>query len=233
VTNVRVVSYNVRALRDDADAVARVIRGCRPDLVCLQEAPRFLRWREKRQRLAEACGLTVAAGRQVAGLAVLAGSRARVLHTEYHLLTRVPRLHRRALAIAVVEIDGSRLVAASTHLDLESTPRRAHAGQVIALLDRVRRSFSAPVVLTGDINEEPGGPAWGLLARTFQDAYSVAPAGEGDTYSAGDPKERIDGVFADQTITVAGCGVPTDPALTRDYVAATDHRPVVAELVIR
>ncbi|MCW2887785.1 MAG: hypothetical protein QOE54_6935 [Streptosporangiaceae bacterium] len=233
MTGVRLVGYNVRALRDDGDAVARVIRGCRPDLVCLQEVPRFLGWRAERRRLAESCGLRVASGRRTAGLAVFAGPRAEVLHHEYHLLTRVPGLHRRALAIAVAEIDGARLVAASTHLDLADRPRRAHVGEVIALLDRVRRSFSAPVVLAGDINEEPSGPAWGMLARTFQDARAVAPAGESDTYSARHPVKRIDGIFADRGITVAGCGVPVDPALTADYVAATDHRPVLADLVLR
>jgi endonuclease/exonuclease/phosphatase family metal-dependent hydrolase len=233
VTGVRVVGYNVRALRDDGAAVARVIRGCRPDLLCLQEVPRFLGWRRKRQRLADACGLTVVSGRRAAGLAVLAGPRARVLHREYHLLTWVPGLHRRALAIAVVEIDGTRLIAASTHLDLADAPRRAHVGEVIELLDRVRRSFSAPVVLAGDINEEPAGPAWGLLAGGFQDAYAVAPAGAGDTYSARHPVRRIDGIFADRAVTVAGCGVPVDPQLAGDYAAATDHRPVLADLLIR
>jgi endonuclease/exonuclease/phosphatase family metal-dependent hydrolase len=232
VTGVRVVGYNVRSLRDDGDAVARVIRGCRADLVCLQEVPRFLGWRRRRRRLADRCALTVASGRRVAGLAVLAGPRARVLHREYHLLTRVPGLHRRGLAIAVVEIDGARLAAASIHLDLEDAARRAHAGEVIALLDRARRSFSAPVVLAGDINEEPEGQAWRILARRFQDGYAVAPAGEGGTYSARVPVRRIDGIFVDRAITVAGCGVPVDPALADHYAAATDHRLVLADLVL-
>src|SRR3954454_15258183 len=113
---VRVLSYNIRSLRDDPAALARVVRGCRPDLVCLQEMPRFLSWRTKRRRLARHCELAVAAGRRAAGLAVLAGPRVRVLHREYHLLTRVPMLHRRGVAIAVAEVEGARLIAASTHL---------------------------------------------------------------------------------------------------------------------
>lgn len=36
---IRVLSYNVRSLRDDTEALARVIRACEPDLVCVQEAP--------------------------------------------------------------------------------------------------------------------------------------------------------------------------------------------------
>jgi endonuclease/exonuclease/phosphatase family metal-dependent hydrolase len=35
---VRVLSYNVRSMRDDRAALARVIRACAPDIVCVQEA---------------------------------------------------------------------------------------------------------------------------------------------------------------------------------------------------
>jgi endonuclease/exonuclease/phosphatase family metal-dependent hydrolase len=133
----------------------------------------------------------------------------------------------------VVEVKGARLIAASTHLDLADLPRRAHVGQVLGLLEQARRRYRAPVVLTGDINEESGGQAWNLLAGNFQDAYAVAPAGMGHTYSALRPRRRIDGVFADPEVEVIGCGVPVDSAVTTDYARATDHRPVVAELSLR
>ncbi|MBC6462956.1 endonuclease/exonuclease/phosphatase family protein [Actinomadura sp. HBU206391] len=230
---VRVLSYNIRSLRDDTAALERVVRGCAPDLVCLQEVPRFLLWRTKRRRFARRCELTVAAGRRAAGLAVLAGPRATVLHREYHLLTRVTGLHRRGLAIAVAEVQGVRLIAASTHLDLADVPRRAHVGQLLGLLERARRTYRAPVVLTGDINEESGGQAWDLLAGSFQDAYAVAPAGMGHTFSARRPRRRIDGIFADPDVEVVGCGVPADTAVSADYTRATDHRPVFAELCLR
>jgi hypothetical protein len=42
---VRVLGYNIRSMRDDEDALARVIRACAPDVVLVQEAPRFFRWR--------------------------------------------------------------------------------------------------------------------------------------------------------------------------------------------
>jgi endonuclease/exonuclease/phosphatase family metal-dependent hydrolase len=233
VPTVRVLSYNIRSLRDDAAAIERVVRGCEPDLVCLQEVPRFLLWRTKRRRFARRCDLTVAAGRRAAGLAVLAGPRATVLHQEYHLLARVPGRHRRGLAIAVAEVKGVRLIAASTHLDLTDLPRRAHVGQVLGLLEQARRRYRAPVVLTGDINEESDGQAWGLLAGRFQDAYAVAPAGMGNTFSARLPRRRIDGIFADPEVEVVGCGVPADSGVATDYARATDHRPVVAELSLR
>lgn len=36
---IRVLSYNVRSMKDDTEALARVVLACAPDLVCVQEAP--------------------------------------------------------------------------------------------------------------------------------------------------------------------------------------------------
>ncbi|CNG79854.1 Uncharacterized protein conserved in bacteria [Mycobacterium tuberculosis] len=228
---VRVQSYNVRSLRDDPAAVARVVRAIAPDVLCLQEVPRFGLWRLERRRLADACGMRVAAGRRACGLAVLAAPRVRREAREFHLLTPDPGLHRRALALAVLEKDGTRLIAACTHLDLKDGPRRRHAGEILAHLDRARTRYGAPVVLAGDINEEPGGDSWARLTEHFRDAYEVAPTGGGPTFPARDPARRIDAVFADPAIRITACGVPADEAVARDYPAATDHRPVAADLL--
>ncbi|WP_433325565.1 endonuclease/exonuclease/phosphatase family protein [Spirillospora sp. CA-294931] len=230
MTELRVVSYNIRSLRDDPAAVARVVRSLGPDVLCLQEVPRFFGWRRQRRRLARACGLSIAAGRRACGLAVFTGPRVRRVRREFHLLSKAPGLHRRALAIAFLEVGGARLIAASTHLDLADEPRLAHTAEVVDLLDRARRRFGAPVVLTGDINEEPGGASWTRFAGGFQDAYQVAPSGLELTFSARDPRRRIDAVFADAEIEVIACGVPDDEALAADYLLATDHRPLRAEL---
>lgn len=227
---VRVQSYNVRSLRDDPAAVARVVRAVAPDVLCLQEVPRFGLWRWERRRLANACGMRVAAGRRACGLAVLTGPRVRREAREFHLLTPDRGLHRRALALAVLEKDGTRLIAASTHLDLEDGPRRRHVDEILTHLDRARRRYDAPVVLAGDINEEPGGASWTRLTERFRDTYEVAPTGEERTFSSRDPTRRIDAVFADPAIRVEASGVPADEAVARDYPAATDHRPVVADL---
>lgn len=50
---VRLLSYNIRSLRDDPAAVARVVRAIRPDVACLQEVPRLWAWRLRRRRLAD------------------------------------------------------------------------------------------------------------------------------------------------------------------------------------
>ena len=97
----RVLSYNIRSLRDDPLAVARVIRSCRPDVVCLQEAPRHLLWQTKRRWLARRCGLRLAVGRRPGGLEILTAPTLAVDHCSHRLLHRYPRLHQRALAIAL------------------------------------------------------------------------------------------------------------------------------------
>ena len=58
----RVLSYNVRGLRDDRQALAEVVRAADPDVVCVQEAPRFLRWRSTCAALARTSGLVVVGG---------------------------------------------------------------------------------------------------------------------------------------------------------------------------
>lgn len=232
MTTIRLLSYNVRSLRDDRAALARVVRTLRPDVLCVQEAPRFAGWRHRRHRLAGAMGLSVVAGERAAGLDLFTGPRTRVLHREHHLLSHVPGLHRRGLSLGVFEVEGARFVAASVHLDLVAGPRRRHAEEVLARLERVRADTGAPVIIAGDINEEPGGATWDLLAERFQDAHAVASCGQAMTFSTAAPRRRIDGVFAGPGIEVVACGVPEDPALLADYPKATDHRPVLAELRI-
>lgn len=228
MTAVRLLSYNIRSLRDDAAAVARVVRAAAPDVLCLQEVPRFRAWRLRRRRLANACGMRIAAGRRACGLAVLAAPHVRRVHREFHLLTPDRGLHRRALAIAVLETGGARVIAASTHLDLEDAPRLRHVHEIRAHLDRASARYGAPVVLAGDFNEEPGGRSWSLLTGRFRDAYATAPAGGEATFSARSPTRRIDAVFADPAIGVTACGVPPDE--TGDHPRATDHRPLLADL---
>ncbi|TDC46115.1 endonuclease/exonuclease/phosphatase [Actinomadura sp. KC345] len=233
MASVRLLSYNVRSLRDDPAAVARVVRGIAPDVVCMQEVPRFGAWRFRRRRLARACGLRIAAGRRACGLAVLAAPHVRREAREFHLLTPDPGLHRRALAIAVLETAGTRLIAASTHLDLKDGPRLRHVHEILTHLARARERYGAPVILAGDINEEPGGPSWTVLTGHFQDAYAVEPAGGEPTFSARNPARRIDAVFTEPSVRIKGCGVPiADTTLTADYPKATDHRPLTAELEV-
>ena len=220
-TQLRVLSYNVRSLRDDAQAVSTVIRACEPDVVCIQEAPRFLRWRSKCAALARESGLVVVTGgRPAAAMLVLVALRVRVLDAADILLSRKRGLHQRGIALATLELNNASFAVASVHLDLDAAERRRHVDEIIERTSKV----AAPLIVAGDINEEPHAPAWRALAERYTDAYAASASGGEFTYSAVDPVRRIDGIFVDPSIEVVSCGVPDVPGIER----ASDHRPLLA-----
>ncbi|MER6247556.1 endonuclease/exonuclease/phosphatase family protein [Streptomyces griseorubiginosus] len=227
---VKVLSYNVRSMRDDTDALARVISACEPDLVLIQEAPLFFRWRKKLARLASASGLVIlTGGGTAAGPAILCNLRVTVERTEDVLLPLTPGLHRRGFATAVVRIGGARLGVLSCHLSLQKDERYEQAG---ALLDRLAGMGVDHAIAGGDLNDRPSGPAFSRLAANLQDCWATSPTGGEHTWTHSQPPQRIDAVFATKGIEVLGCGVPTDlPGITAtDLRAATDHLPVLATL---
>ncbi|MEU0171021.1 endonuclease/exonuclease/phosphatase family protein [Streptomyces iakyrus] len=228
---IRVLSYNIRSMRDDTDALARVIRACEPDLVLIQEAPRFFRWRKKLARLALASDLViVTGGATTTGPAILSSLRATVERTEDILLPPTPGLHRRGFATAVVRIAGARLGVLSCHLSLQKDERYEQSGM---LLDRLSGMGVEHLIAGGDLNERPDGPAFRRLADRLTDCRAAAPWGGEHTWTPADPYQRIDAIFATQGIEVLGCGVPSHglPGVSdADLRAATDHLPVLAAL---
>ncbi|MFF4584460.1 endonuclease/exonuclease/phosphatase family protein [Streptomyces sp. NPDC001388] len=229
---IRVMSYNIRSMRDDTDALARVITACAPDLVLVQEAPRFFRWRKKLARLAAASGQVIlTGGGTAAGPAVLCSLRATVERTEDVLLPLTPGEHRRGLATAVVRIGGARLGVISCHLGLREDERYDQGGM---LLDRLAGLGVEHAVAGGDLNERPGGRTFGLLSGTLRDCRTTAPWGAGHTFPSTAPDRRIDAVFVTKGVEVLGCGVPLGlPGVTEnDLRAATDHLPVLAALTV-
>ncbi|MEE1942470.1 endonuclease/exonuclease/phosphatase family protein [Streptomyces sp. TRM 70361] len=228
---VRLLSYNVRSLRDDTEALARVVRACAPDVVCVQEAPRFFRWRKYASRLAMATGLVyVTGGATATGPMILSSLRATVERSEDVLLPRTPGLHRRGLATAVLRFGrAARLAVVCCHLSLAEEERYAQAGLV---LERLADMGADAAVVAGDLNDEPDGRAFRRLAGTLRDGWAAAPWGGGPTWPAGAPRKRIDAVLASGPVGVLGCGVPAGLAGVgdADLRVATDHLPVLAAL---
>ncbi|MEV5283062.1 endonuclease/exonuclease/phosphatase family protein [Streptomyces sp. NPDC052811] len=227
---VRVLSYNIRSMRDDVPALARVIRACRPDIVCVQEAPRFFRWRKAAARLARTSGLVyVSGGATASGPMILSSLRAHVERTEDVLLPRTPGLHQRGFATAVLRFGRARLGVLSCHLS-SNDQERYEQGRL--LLERLAALDVPYAVAAGDFNDRPEGRTFGLLAGALQDGWATKPWGREHTTRLGDPLQRIDAVFATEAVEVLGCGVPIGlPDISeRDLRAATDHLPVLAAL---
>ncbi|MFI9200765.1 endonuclease/exonuclease/phosphatase family protein [Streptomyces sp. NPDC053048] len=227
---VRVLSYNIRSMRDDVAALARVIRACAPDVVCVQEAPRFFRWRKAAARLAREAELVYTTGGGTAsGPMILTSLRAHVERAGDVLLPRTPALHQRGLATAVLRFGRARLGVISCHLSINADERY---GQGRLLLDHLGALDVPHAVVAGDLNDRPDGRTFGLLAGTLQDGWAVEPWGREHTTRLDDPLQRIDAVFATHDVRVLGCGVPMGLPGVReaDLRAATDHLPVLAAL---
>jgi len=225
---IRVLTYNVRDLKDDVDALVRVITAVAPDVACLQEVPRRLFGGHRVGALADACHLLWSGGAQpTGGTAVLTSLR---IDQRVSGAGRLPvgglLTRRRGWAAAVVGVPGGPSVTvASVHLSLLPEERRAHARAVVSAL----RAFGpAPYVVAGDLNEPPEGPAWDAFGELVGDsAESGVP-----TFPARSPRQRIDAVLVSEGFEVEAVRVPgqddgVDPV---DLALATDHLPVVTDL---
>ncbi|MFI2645217.1 endonuclease/exonuclease/phosphatase family protein [Streptomyces sp. NPDC018610] len=242
----RVATYNIHAGAGeddvfDLDRTAGAIRALNADVIGLQEVD--VHWgdrsgftdeaRELARRLrmraffAPIYDLPPAPGhtqRQRFGVAVL--SRLPVVSAENHEITRLSTQSSDPVpepapgfAEVTVRDRGALVHIYSTHLDYRPDPsvRRTQVDDMLAVLVEDH----GPKVLVGDFNAEPSAPElarlWGPLADAAPDA--------GDTYPALAPVKRIDLVTVSPEVTVTR-------ARTVD-TAASDHRPVVADLLVR
>jgi endonuclease/exonuclease/phosphatase family metal-dependent hydrolase len=226
VPSLRLLTYNVRSMRDDREALGRVIRSAEADVVLVQESPRFARWRSLCAELARRSNLVVVSGGRYAGSNLILSSLAvDVVSSEDVLFTREPRLHRRGTAIAVLTKQGTRFAVAGTHLDLVAEPRLRHVAELDAAITQYVPG-DVPTIVAGDVNDLPGSAVWRALTAQRQDAFATAGTGSPLTSPARGSNRTIDGVFVDPRIKVVGAHVLDQP----DVLLASDHRPVLAEL---
>jgi endonuclease/exonuclease/phosphatase family metal-dependent hydrolase len=243
----RVATYNIHAGAGednvfDLTRTARSLRALNADVIGLQEVD--VHWGTRSNFVDEARELaerlhmraffapiydvepaTAGAARRQFGVAVL--SRYPVLHAENREITRLSTQTPNPVpapapgfADVTVNVRGAHVHIYSTHLDYRSDPsvRRAQITDMLNVLD----ADSGPKVLVGDFNAEP--QAAELMALWQYGLQDAAPNG-GSTYPARDPLKRIDLVAVSADITVLGA---------RDVAAtASDHRPVVADLLLR
>jgi endonuclease/exonuclease/phosphatase family metal-dependent hydrolase len=228
VAAIRVLTYNVRSLRDDPRAVGRVIRTLEPDVACIQEAPRFWRWRTKCRRLAADAAMTwTCGGRDSGANIVLTSLRIDTIATRSVLFSKDPRLHQRGTVLALLRIDSALFAVAGIHLDGVEQPRLRHVDELHRAID-VFVPTGAPVIVAGDVNDVPGSRSWDALCARGIDAFAVAGRGAGETSNVTRRSRRIDAVFAGPDITVTSAvAVASD-----DVMVASDHLPVVCELEI-
>lgn len=227
---VRVASYNVRGLADDAAAAAEVVRTLDPDVLLLQEVPRHPGSSYRISAFARACDLLWSGRtRLLSRTAVFTSLRVVATDAVDRALPPADRTVRRRIeargytTCRVHRPGGGAVAFASVHLSLDPDERVDHAGRVLAELDEDPVLGRGPTVVAGDLNETVGGRAWTLLGERLREVTPDVP-----TFPAARPQHRIDAVFASADIPVlTGPAPDLDPTLLR---RASDHLPVWVDL---
>ena len=239
----RVMTYNIRSGNGDLARTADAIRGFAPDVVALQEVD--VHWAERSgfadqatelgtrlhmnvrfARIYDLPGASPAAPPREFGVALL--SRYPIVAFRNDTLARLSTQEANpvptpmpGLLDATLDVHGIAVRVFNTHLDYRADPRvrRVQVGDMLARIG----DSSAPTLVFGDMNTRPDAPELAPLIQRLHDAWP-ATAGPGFTYPAEAPNERIDYVLVSRGFQVRAASVPV--------TEASDHRPVVVDLVL-
>ena len=245
----RVMSYNILhgAGTDgafDLSRTAETIRAQHPDVVGLQEVDDHWDVRsnfvDEPSALAHALHmhvffgaiydlppLTAGAPDRRYGVAIL--SRFPIVHAVDHEITRLSTQDPNPIPApapgfpeAVVNVHGTLVHVFDTHLDYRADPsvRQLQVGDTV----RIMRAAGGQQVLVGDFNATWDAPELAGLHDILTDAWTATGQPGGETYPAEAPDVRIDHITFTPGITVRDATVPV--------TLASDHRPVVADLVL-
>ncbi|SFF22131.1 Metal-dependent hydrolase, endonuclease/exonuclease/phosphatase family [Flavimobilis marinus] len=225
----RVLSYNVKGLQLDRDAIVAVIRSADPDVLLLQEAPRGPWGPRRTRRLARDVGLVaVVAGWRGRGAAIavrpelaphVAQARGVVIES------RLARFRRgwptpRGYAVVRLRAPGQEPTTfASVHMSALPAQRARH----LPAYRRLVGTGAERLVLGGDLNENPGGPTWVALCPPLRDA---SPDNTDKTMPARTPRHRLDAFLVGPQIAPGHVAVLGGALVER----ASDHRPVLMTL---
>ncbi|WP_327274053.1 endonuclease/exonuclease/phosphatase family protein [Streptomyces sp. NBC_01224] len=248
----RVATYNIHAGAGmdnvfDLDRQTAELRSLDADVIGLQEVDVHWgtrsEWRDLAAELAERLHMQVSFApiysldpdtpgtpRREFGVAVL--SRYRILSAENHEITRLSTQDPNPVPApapgfgeVVLRVKGLPVHVYVTHLDYRGDPSVRTAQ--VADTRRIMAEDEAPgrqkvrQILLGDFNAAPAAPE---LAPLWEKLTDIEPGGP--TYPAQDPVQRIDYV-----------AVSKDSVRVRDAAVAetlaSDHRPVVADLLLR
>jgi vancomycin resistance protein VanJ len=229
---VRVMTYNVHHAAAGAAGIAAAVRAEKPDILCLQEASAGLGQAEVVPRLAP-----------------LLPEYTFVRHEELAIGSRLPLIRREILPtlrdrrpalVAVYEVGGRRFTVVNVHFATAGGAdsvitgrrgRRSYLRQTAAIrrrqtdaLRRLESETRGPTLICGDFNTPPRGLVYRGLRGLFTDAFEAAGRGFGWTYPSRFPVLRIDYVWLREAVATRAW-VPE--------VRASDHRPVVADVVLK
>lgn len=245
-TVLRVLTYNIHHGEGtdgvvDLNRIARVIRESNADLVALQEvddSTRRTNQVDQTSQLAELTGLHARFAHQIDfeggryGQAIL--SRYPVSEITVAWLPGTPERERRIAGWANVEIpDLGPVVFATTHLHHNNTGFRKQQAEELV---RLFRDKTVPVIIAGDLNAIPDSEPLQTLAATFKSATPVSEDLKTQsltttaTFPASTPEKQLDYILFR---TPDGQSAVTQNVRVLDEAIASDHRPLIAEIVFR
>lgn len=222
----RIASYNLRGLKDDASAAAAVVRALDPDVLLLQEVPRYPGSDYAITSFARSAGMLWSGRtRLVSGTGLMTGLRLLPTDSQDRRLAVGRRENPRSYTVSRVRRPGGApITLASIHLSLREEQRVEHASTVLAeLAADTGTPPGAPLVVGGDVNEDGSGTAWGTFIAQLTEVTA-----EQATFPARAPRRRIDAIFA----RGHRAALPGDPQLLAGLpvAEASDHLPVWVDL---
>ena len=230
---VRVLAYNIHHGGGmdsilDLDRIAALIRDVDPDLVALQEVDsvteRTLRV-DQAEYLGRLTGLTPVFGSFMPyqggsyGMAVL--SRLPIERSENLRLPDGDEPRTSVMAVVRLPNSGAALRFVGVHFYRTEVERSAQAVR----LEQHLAAESLPTVLAGDFNSLPGSRVMDELARSWQ---IVDKGDDNFTFPSWEPAREIDFILLQPR---AAFEVLRHQTL--DEPIASDHRPIVIDLVVR
>lgn len=234
----RILTYNIKSLNLDSAAAGRVVVGARPDVVLIQETPRWLTGPRRLATFAKRCGLQVLAGGwRGRGSAILGRPELAPRISASGAVafeSRLARFHRgwptpRGYTFVRVSADvparagdseaigdpAPALTLVSVHFSANPAARARHLGTYRALVER-----QAPgLVLGGDLNENPRGPSICALIPPLRHADPE----QGPTSPVDVPHVRLDAFLVGPEVVAGPAEVLDGP----DVAVGSDHRPVL------
>ncbi len=248
---VKVLTYNVLGGRNtdgarDLSRLADVINTLDPDIVALQEVDRHtgrLNGVDLPAELAQLTGMDFVFGRAMDydggeyGEAIL--SKFPITDVTNHALPHQETSEPRAALAAMLTLPGTDqpFVFIGTHLDhlRSSEDRIAQATEINAILQHYD---GLPVLLTGDLNAEPGSEPMRILGDRWTDAW--AGKEKGFTFPSDAPRKRIDYLLYrpenrwSVIQTYRGIDIQQADTTWRTLLnLASDHLPLMAEFELR
>jgi len=216
----------------DLQRIADVINHERPDLVGLQEVDRNVKRTEGKDEIVELAAMTqmefafapnldYQGGKY--GVAIL--SRFPIKGIVHRMFENKRETERRGMLKTEMQIDDKTVTFVTTHLDYQYEDGRLfETEQLMTFLEQVK----GPLIVVADLNAVPEGSSYKLMRTKFEDAWITGRAkGDGFSYPADKPLKRIDHIFYRTGERVRA---------KKAWVVATlasDHVPVVAEIVIQ